>query len=84
VTVADRRAHQVRGRAVAKRKVRLTNALCTACFYVPATERHHIDGNAHNNSDSNLETLCSPCHHRMHTGARWHADRDANRWVRVA
>lgn len=42
--------------------------LCQHCLergaYVPTSEVDHIDGNVQNNSPSNLQALCKPCHSR--------------------
>lgn len=66
---------QMRGRKSAYKRYRLTNAICEACFYTDARERHHRNGNARDNRPENVLLLCIPCHKREHSGERWHQDR---------
>jgi 5-methylcytosine-specific restriction endonuclease McrA len=42
--------------------------MCEACETTDTTVLvvHHIDEDRQNNSDENLQTLCSNCHHRTH------------------
>ena len=35
---------------------------CERCLVVPAYDRHHVDGNTHNNRRENLRFLCRRCH----------------------
>lgn len=67
-------------RRACRRKYSLTNAICQMCCYVPAGERHHIDGDVTNNAPDNILLACLSCHDAIHTGDRWNADRAADRW----
>jgi len=39
---------------------------CEECGIVPATDRHHVDGNCTHISRENLRFLCHKCHMRQH------------------
>ncbi len=49
------------GREVAQRWFPLPE-LCERCKKAPPIDRHHIDGNTHNNVRDNLMMLCRRCH----------------------
>ena len=51
------------GRDHARRDIPLA-AVCAECEVAPATERHHWDGDATNNT-ANVVSLCRPCHLRI-------------------
>jgi len=51
------------GHKQARRWFALTT--CAECEVVPATERHHWDGNAANNAPTNVVALCRRCHMRI-------------------
>jgi hypothetical protein len=73
---AQVRAIQVAGRAKCKAKYSLAHRpTCETCYRAIATDRHHLDGNAHNNAWDNVSLVCKPCHTALHKGERWHADR---------
>jgi len=59
----------------------LRGQLCQDCFYAPARERHHEDGNPSNNAAANVRLVCVDCHGRVHSGDRWYADRAPDRWA---
>lgn len=40
----------------------LAGILCERCGKVPATDRHHKDGDTGNNGTDNIERLCRRCH----------------------
>ena len=67
-------------RRACRRKFRLAHALCLQCCYVPATERHHADGDTANNTAMNVWLVCAPCHDSLHTGERYAWDRSPDRW----
>jgi hypothetical protein len=48
-------------RARAQRRYNIAGATCENCG-VPATDRHHIDGDTGNNDRSNIAILCRRCH----------------------
>jgi hypothetical protein len=78
-------AQERQARTLARQRCRarfsLKHAQCEDCWYASAAERHHVDGNPRNNAQENVRLLCVPCHHRAHSGDRWHADRDASRYA---
>lgn len=67
-------------RRACRRKYRLAGALCMQCCYVPARERHHVDGDTLNNARVNVWLVCQPCHDTLHTAERWAWDRSPERW----
>lgn len=52
-------AHTGHGRA---QKTFPTLGRCSRCRHVPATERHHRDGDQMNNAHENIQRLCHRCH----------------------
>ena len=63
----DKRTKQYRmlGRYEAKRLFPIaTGTACTSCRVAAATDRHHVDGNTHNNTQQNVVFLCHRCHLR--------------------
>lgn len=57
--------YKMLGRYEAKRLFPIPDAtLCTDCETAIATDHHHIDGNTHNNTPSNVIFLCRVCHLR--------------------
>jgi 5-methylcytosine-specific restriction endonuclease McrA len=68
-------------------RVRREEPTCRTCGTRPTTEVHHVDGDWRNNSRSNLEGICTPCH-RSTSGRDHHAKRgeqpeehDAGLWI---
>jgi len=53
------------GRALAQKLYPVLDQ-CEWCAHRPATERHHLDGDTHNNVRENLLFLCRWCHHQQH------------------
>lgn len=51
----------------------VTKDLCGRCGSTEALVIHHIDGVHTNNTPSNLEVLCSPCHSSHHKQEWWDA-----------
>lgn len=49
------------GRYHAERRYRVLG-MCEHCGLVPATERHHVDGDTFNNERPNVAFLCNRCH----------------------
>ena len=47
--------------------MRSVQGTCEACDHTERLVVHHVDGNPMDNSETNLQTLCSPCH------SYWHA-----------
>jgi 5-methylcytosine-specific restriction protein A len=78
---SDRGTAAQRGYDARWRKMRLMvlrqEPLCRECMkagrVTPATEIHHIDGNAKNMSRENLEPLCKACHSKK-------TAREQHRW----
>ena len=74
------RTRRHKARQACRRKYRLAGALCVQCCYVPATARHHADGDTANNAQVNVWLVCAPCHTSLHTAERWAWDRRPDRW----
>ena len=55
------------GRKYAQR--RLTAEACETCRSTEDLEVHHKDRNPQNNAPENAQTLCSPCHRKLHIAA---------------
>jgi len=56
--------YQKEGRAEAKRLFPIPDKLCF-CGNGKATDRHHIDGDTHNNIAGNIALYCHKCHLRL-------------------
>ena len=49
----------------------MATGICDRCHAsVPLIHRHHIDGNAGNDSPGNIELLCPKCHGETRKGGR--------------
>lgn len=48
----------------------LDDVECERCENM-ATERHHIDGDTHNNDRTNIEFLCKSCHTNLTMIKNW-------------
>lgn len=53
---------------------------CAVCNTADRLQVHHLDGDAFNDSDDNLRTLCEPCHTVAHTP---HAKRESVLFDRI-
>jgi len=51
---------------VAAQRLYPTLPACEGCASVPATNRHHKNGDATDNRRENLAFLCSRCHRALH------------------
>jgi 5-methylcytosine-specific restriction endonuclease McrA len=78
---AQERQARIRARQQCRARFSLKHAVCEDCFYAAARERHHVDGDPRNNTPENVRLLCRSCHHRAHSGDRWHQDRDSSRYA---
>ena len=56
--------------ALRYRTAKYRGTICEQCGATTSLHAHHIDGNLHNDSPQNIQTLCTHCHGSHHHRVR--------------